>query len=140
MEKVTIKKSEFKPLYDAACGDWKTRFDNVLKSFVFADEIEFTNGFVNEMRRACTTEQRIIFNTIFKDVDRNAFIKPINSDYLSQVSNELFGNNYALDVAHGSAINIDRADLKGRAFYLGSDYEIKLHPINGGNVIEILKK
>jgi len=140
MEKVTVKKSEFKPLYDAACADWKTRFDNVLKSFVFTDEIEFTSDFVNDMRNACTADQRKIFNTIFKEVDKNAFIKPINQSYIESVSNELFGNKYVLDKADGAALNIGRPDLKGRAFYISSGYEVKLHPNGEGNVIEILKK
>jgi hypothetical protein len=140
MEKVIVKKSEFKPLYDAACADWKTRFDNVLKSFVFTDEIEFTSDFVNDMRDACTADQRKIFNTIFKEVDKNAFIKPINGSYIESVSNELFGNKYVLDKANAAALNINRPDLKGRAFYINSNYEVKLHPTGEGNVIEILKK
>lgn len=140
MGKVTVKKSEFKPLYDAACSDWKTRFDNVLKSFVFTDELEFTSEFVEEMRSACTKEQRIIFNTIFKEVDKNAFIKPITSDYIASVSNELFGNENVLDYASSAATRIGRPDLHGRALYVNSNYEVKLHPSGGGNVIEILKK
>jgi hypothetical protein len=134
------RKSEFKPLYDAACADWKTRFDNVLKSFVFTDEIEFTSDFVNDMRNACTADQRKIFNTIFKEVNKNAFIKPINQSYIESVSNELFGNKYVLDKADGAALNIRRPDLKGRAFYINSNYEVKLHSTGEGNVIEILKK
>jgi len=140
MNKVTVKKSEFKPLYDAACADWKSRFDNVLKTFVFGDEIEFTSEFVNDMRLACTKEQLVIFKTIFKEVDKNAFTKEINGDYITAVSRELFGNAAVLDAAYGSAVKIGRPDLRKRAFYVYSDFEVKLHPSGNGTIIEILKK
>lgn len=67
MTKITINKSEFKKLYDVACSDWKKKFDEFLKEFIFTDTIDFSEDFINKMKNACTSDQLPIFNSIFKD-------------------------------------------------------------------------
>lgn len=62
---VTIKKSDFKPLYDIACPEWKSKFDKFLIPFHFQDTISFEEKFIEEMRKACTLEQTPIFESIF---------------------------------------------------------------------------
>ncbi len=64
---IKIKKSEFKKLYDLACAEWKTRFDEFLKLFIFDDELEFEVSFIQQMEAACDAKQLKVFTSIFKD-------------------------------------------------------------------------
>lgn len=68
MSKVTIEKKKFKELYDIACDSWKTKFNKILQSFVFSDTLEFDEKFVQEMKSACTTDQKPVFDKLFKGV------------------------------------------------------------------------
>lgn len=62
---VTIKKSDFKPLYDIACPEWKSKFNAFLIPFHFQDTIPFEEKFIEEMRKACTSSQIPVFESIF---------------------------------------------------------------------------
>lgn len=66
MKKVKIKKSEFEKLYKMACTTWVPRLDEKLKPFIFSDTVEFDEGFMLDMQKACTTEQLVVFKKIFK--------------------------------------------------------------------------
>jgi hypothetical protein len=69
MNKVTVKKSDFKKLHDLACNDWKTKLNNfIARDFLYSDTIDFKSEFVNEMRSACTKEQLVVFKEIFGNV------------------------------------------------------------------------
>ncbi len=71
--KITIKKSEFKKLYDIACTNWKPKLDEKLKEFIFNDNIEFEESFVKDMKNACTEDQLKIFKIIFKSYLKTEF-------------------------------------------------------------------
>jgi hypothetical protein len=71
---IIVKKNEFEKLYSIACDTWKEKFKNLLKDFIFSDNIEFKEEFIEEMRKACTADQLTIFNEIFKDyIPKNLF-------------------------------------------------------------------
>lgn len=63
---IKIKKSEFKKLYDTACTNWKSKFDDRFRTQVFSDNLEFEDGFLDEMQKACDSKQLAVFNVIFK--------------------------------------------------------------------------
>lgn len=65
MKTIKIKKKEFKKLYDIACVNWKPKLEDKLKPFLFSEDVEFEQGFVDEMEKACTKEQKVIFEKIF---------------------------------------------------------------------------
>ena len=64
---ITIKKSEFKKLFVLACQSWKPKLEEKLKEFIFEENIKFQEEFAEEMKKACTKEQLVVFNKIFKD-------------------------------------------------------------------------
>jgi hypothetical protein len=64
---ITIKKSEFKKLFDLSCQSWKPKLEEKLKEFIFEENIKFKEDFIEEMKKACTKEQLVVFNKIFKD-------------------------------------------------------------------------
>lgn len=68
MTKIQIKKSEFKKLFDIACNDWKSRFIEKFKDEFFdsSDTLTFSEDFILQMQKACTTEQKVVFDKIFK--------------------------------------------------------------------------
>lgn len=72
MKNITIKKSEFKKLYDIACEAWKPKLKEKLKDFIFDENITFTKEFFNSMQEACTKDQLIVFNEIFKEYIKDA--------------------------------------------------------------------
>lgn len=63
---IKIEKSEFKKLYDLACNDWKTKFDERFKNFTFSDTLEFEKSFLDEMKSACNVNQLKTLNKIFE--------------------------------------------------------------------------
>lgn len=63
---VTIKKTEFKELYDLACSDWKTKLDAKFAKFLFSDSLELEESFLGEMKAACDAKQLKVFCKIFK--------------------------------------------------------------------------
>lgn len=71
MEKITIKKSEFQELYDLACMGWKNEFKEKFKEQIFSDTLEFEEEFLIKMNKACNTEQKIVFNKLFKKYLQN---------------------------------------------------------------------
>jgi hypothetical protein len=74
MATIKIKKTEFKKLYDLACDGWKTKFNTMLNKFVFSDEVEFEQNFMEEMKNACNPKQLKVFESIFKDhLPKNLF-------------------------------------------------------------------
>lgn len=64
---IKISKSSFKELYDVACETWQTKFNEKFSKFNFTDYIEFEENFLEEMKQACSSEQLLIFNKIFKE-------------------------------------------------------------------------
>jgi hypothetical protein len=74
MNKITIKKSEFKKLFDLAYAAWKPKLEEKLKEFFFDTNVSFTQEFFDQMKKACTAEQLVVFKKIFakylkKEVD-----------------------------------------------------------------------
>lgn len=65
-KEITIKKEKFKKLYDIACINWKSKFDEKFKNQVFSDTLDFDEDFLLEMKNACTSEQMPVFIKIFK--------------------------------------------------------------------------
>lgn len=65
MTTIKIKKIEFKKLFDVACTNWKTKFAEKLDFFSSSDSFEFEESFLQEMKQACTAEQKPIFNKMF---------------------------------------------------------------------------
>lgn len=63
---IEIKKKDFKPLYDLACSDWKITFNNYLKESPFSEEIQFKEEFLEQMEKACTKEQLLVFKNVFQ--------------------------------------------------------------------------
>jgi len=76
---ITIHKKDFKELYDIACKDWQSKFNEILKTKVFSDTLEFKEDFVLEMKDACTKEQRPVFDKIFKSHLKTDIIDRIKS-------------------------------------------------------------
>ena len=64
---ITIKKSEFEKLFVLACQSWKPKLEEKLKEFIFEENIKFEEDFIKEIEKACTKEQLVVFNKIFKD-------------------------------------------------------------------------
>lgn len=138
MNVVSIKKTDFKKLYDIACSGWKTNFDDYLKPFMFSDSIDFKQDFINQMRKACTTDQLPVFNELFGELDKNAFISEASPDFLEDISEELFGHSDIMQIAYSAANGINRPDLNGKSIYFKSSVELVLHKTNsGGTVVEI---
>ncbi len=67
---ITIKKSEFQKLYNLACSSWKTKFDEKFKNQLFSEELELEEVFLEEMEKACNTDQLKVFKTIFKEYQK----------------------------------------------------------------------
>ena len=65
MSTIKIKKKDFEKLYNIACANCKPKLEEKLISFIFSDTIDFEEGFVSEMEKACTKEQKIVFERIF---------------------------------------------------------------------------
>ncbi len=87
MNKIIIKKSDFKELYDTACTTWIKKLDDYLKPYQFSEFIEFSESFVKEMKGACDTKQRVIFDKIFKEFKSDSLFDRIKT--YSDVCKEL---------------------------------------------------
>jgi len=76
---ITIKRTEFKELYNLACKNWKDKFNEMFKYSIFDETLDFEESFIKEMYKACTKEQIPVFEKIFKK-----YLKDItDSDVLS---------------------------------------------------------
>lgn len=64
---IKIKKDNFKELYDIACENWKSKFDELFKNSLFSDTLEFKEEFTEEMKKACNKDQLKVFLKVFKD-------------------------------------------------------------------------
>jgi hypothetical protein len=66
---VKVVKKEFKKLYDIACNDWKTKLVAKLADQMFNDSntLEFEEGFVGDMKKACSADQLKVFKKVFAD-------------------------------------------------------------------------
>jgi hypothetical protein len=105
--------------------------------------IEISEDFYKEMRKACTAEQHKLFDDIFgKDVeDKNAFVQKFRRTFLNKISEQLFGGPDVFQIGDAATDNIDRLDLRGKSFYVHSNYEAILHKLeSGASLIEIKKK
>jgi hypothetical protein len=127
-----------------ACSSWKEKLaDRWAKTIVLDGTIEITEDFYKEMRKACTAEQHKLFDEIFgKDVkDKNAFVQKFRRSFLNEISEQLFGGPDDFQIGEAAADNIDRLDLRGKSFYVRSNYEVILHKLErGGSLIEITEK
>jgi len=127
MDKITVKKSEFKKLHMLACTEWKEKLTKIIADgFLYSDTIDFTEDFVTEMRNACTKEQLIVFKEIFKDFD----VLSVNKKYKDR---EWFGTNA------GSAHITPRTagEYQGIAFYLTNALNWELKKDSVGNTVLI---
>jgi len=144
MDKVIVKKSDFKKLYDLACYDWKTKFDELLKPFMFSDTIEFDNPLIRIMQRACTAEQLKVFKEIFKEIDKNPFVKSFNPTDIQKTSETLFGKKYLMEIATGSTDKnaFNKPELYGKALYFSDEVEVITHtsPKYNGTLVELKYK
>ena len=68
---ITVLKSEFEKLYNIVCANWKSKLDEAMKGQTFSINLEFTEDFVEEMKNACTAEQRVVFDSIFAEYIKN---------------------------------------------------------------------
>ena len=85
-DQIIVKKADFKKLYDMACKNWKPKLDDKLKTFLFSEYIEFENSFIEEMQKACTKEQLVVFKKIFKEYK---LVNLFDTTTYSQVCKEL---------------------------------------------------
>lgn len=61
-----IKSSQAQDIIDIACNTWKANLaEKWAKEIVLQKEIEITEDFYQEMRKACTKEQNELFDKIF---------------------------------------------------------------------------
>lgn len=143
MDKIVVKKADFKKLHDMACTGWKPRLDKVVAPFVYDDTISFAPSFVEEMRKACTDTQRPVFESIFGAVksDKNPFKEGLDWRDHQEALNKLFKQNNIVELAIRTPSDIGRDDLLSRSFYVNTEHSVILHnALGGGTIIEIVEK
>ena len=149
LKKTTMKvhkvtREQLGKLEGIACKDWKP----VIKEYAvkygdpFSNQVLVPDDIVKGMFEAATKEQREYLDETFPNYYKSVFSKGFSSDYLKCLSQELFGQEDVLQIATDSVKAINKSHLYGKAFYLHSDYMVVGHTlsINGGTVLEILKK
>lgn len=144
MKTYKITRAQLLELYDAACGTWKPKIQDITYEVLghFANEGDIPEKEVKKMFDASNTEQRKLLKSIFTeyDQDKNAFVRAFQSSDIQQVSRMLFNDPAALEI-NTSSLVCGRVDLTGKAFWVRSGYAVKLLSAgNGGTVIEIIKK
>jgi len=73
----TLNQEQAKKIINCACSTWKPKLLEAFKNLLLHDEIIIEESYYQEMRKACTADQHIIFDEIFgKD------IKGISTDNL----------------------------------------------------------
>jgi hypothetical protein len=131
-------------IINIACSTWREKLAKLWATdIVLMRNIEISEDFYKEMRKACTAEQHKLFDDIFgKDVeDKNAFVQKFRRPFLNKISEQLFGGPDVFQIGEAAADNIDRLDLRGKSFYVHSNYEAILHKLeSGASLIEIKKK
>lgn len=65
MQKLTVKKSEFKKVHDVACDTWKKKCKEYASKDLFSDEITFTQQEVDEMFDAAQSHQLPVLEEVF---------------------------------------------------------------------------
>lgn len=66
MSKRIIKSSQAQDIINIACNTWKPKLANEwAKSIVLNEDIEVSDSFYKEMRKACTIDQHKLFDEIF---------------------------------------------------------------------------
>ena len=125
MNKVTIKKSDFKKLHDLACSNWKTKLTNfIARDFLYSDTIDFNSDFVSDMRKACTPEQLVVFKEIFGDFEELF----TNVKYKDR---DWFGDNASM--AHITPRTA--GDYEDKGFYLSNALNWELKTDNLGSQV-----
>lgn len=65
MQKLTVKKSEFKKVYNVACSTWQTKCKEYASKDPFSDVIEFTEAQIEEMFNAAQSHQLPVLEEVF---------------------------------------------------------------------------
>jgi hypothetical protein len=131
-------------IINIACSTWREKLAKLWATdIILKRNLIISETFYKEMRSACTAEQHKLFDEIFgKDVeDKNAFVQKFRKSFLNEISEQLFGGPDVFQIGDAAADNINRLDLRGKSFYVGSSYEVILHKLkSGASLIEITKK
>ena len=140
----TTTRSQMGKIHGIACSTWKPKIVEYTRQYgnTFDDAVTLPQSIVEEMFAAATTEQVPVLKSVFPEFkkDKNAFVKEFESTKTRELSAELFGNPYAFQISTEAARDANRMDLYGRGFYINSDYNVTLIPIESSTVIEITKK
>lgn len=62
-----LSKENAQAIINIACNSWKKKLSNKWSELLYNDNVEITEDFYNEMRKACTKEQNELFDKIFVD-------------------------------------------------------------------------
>lgn len=142
---VRITRADCRKIYNIACPEWKKKIEAMAKDAIkpLEDSGFITEEQVYDMFAAANTTQSRTLNEVFPGFkkDKNAFVKSFDQYTTEDISKELFGDGATLQIAVGTAKDLGREDLVGRALYFSHNYKVILHETSAGaNVIEIQKK
>lgn len=142
---VRITRADCRKIYNIACPEWKKKIEAMANDAIkpLEDSGFITEEQVYDMFAAANTTQSRTLNEVFPGFkkDKNAFVKSFDQFTTEDISKELFGDDFTLQIAVGSARDLGRDDLIGKALYLPGYYKVIVHETPAGaNVIEIQKK
>lgn len=109
----TITHTQAQAIIDIACESWKNiLFNEWGKAIVLKESITFPNGYYEEMRDACTSEQHKLFDKIFGSDNKKEF-KP--GDWVVRTKNEHVGMEVG-DI--DQIVKVDKVCSNIRSLYL----------------------
>jgi len=129
----TIKKSELKKIHDVACSTWKGKITALANRNPWVDDIELSEGEVDEMFASATSGQKVVLEEVFGKQNKEIDIR--SEDISFKVDGiPLFGGSI-LDSTK-AFISLPIASREKNIFYLNKNYNWELD----GNQLKVTRK
>jgi hypothetical protein len=129
----TIKKSELKKIHDVACSTWQGKITALAKRNPWGDDIELSQGEVDDMFAAATSGQKVVLEEVFGKQNKEIDLVSMDINHFVDGLPVFGGANLH---RQGSLIELPRHFDDKNVFFLNQNYNWEL---KGNRLIVTIK-